>query len=231
MKYKIEGTVMPILHVMLDEGESVISERGAMVWMDDGVDMHTHAHGGIGGGINRMLMGESFFVTKFTAKKGARSVCFGLCAPGKILDFDISNGKELICQKTAFLAGTEGIRLSTIVKKKLLAGFFGGEGFILQRIGGEGHAFLEIDGEVFTKKLAKGEKIKVDTGCVAAFERTVHYDVQRVKGIRNVIFGGEGAFLATLEGPGEVYLQSLTMASLAGKLFPFFEPMLKKKKK
>ncbi|MBN2121588.1 TIGR00266 family protein [Candidatus Micrarchaeota archaeon] len=230
MKYKIEGTVMPVLHVILEEGECVISERGAMVWMDDGLEMHTHTHGGISGGINRMLMGESFFVTKFTAKKHGQSVYFGLSAPGKILDFEISGGKELICQKTAFLAGTEGIKLTSMVKKKLLTGFFGGEGFILQRVGGEGHAFLEIDGEVFKKTLEKGEKIKVDTGSVAAFERSVQYDVQRVKGIRNALFGGEGIFLATLEGPGDVYLQSMTMASLAGRLFPFMETFLKKKK-
>jgi uncharacterized protein (TIGR00266 family) len=177
-----------------------------------------------------MIMGESFFVTKFTAKKDGQSVYFGLSAPGKILDFDISPGRELICQKTAFLAGTAGIKLSTMVKRKLLTGFFGGEGFILQKIGGEGHAFLEIDGEVFQRTLAKGEKIKVDTGSVAAFEKTVHYDVQRVKGLRNVIFGGEGVFLATLEGPGDVYLQSMTMTSLAGKLLPFLEPLVKKKK-
>lgn len=230
MQYKIEGTVMPFLHVTLAKGESVISERGAMIWMDDDVDMYTHAHGGLGGGINRILIGESFFVTRFTAKEGGRSVYFGISAPGKILDFEISGGRELICQKTAFLAGTEGIRLSTVVKKKLLAGFFGGEGFILQRIGGEGHAFLEVDGEIFKKTLAKGEKIRVDTGSVAAFEKTVHYDVQRVRGIRNLVFGGEGTFLATLEGPGEVYLQSLTMPALAERLLPFLQVLAHKKK-
>jgi uncharacterized protein (TIGR00266 family) len=230
MQYKIEGTVMPVLHVTLDKGESVISERGAMVWMDGGVEMHTHTHGGLGGGINRVLMGESFFVTRFIAKGGSRSVYFGISAPGKILDFEISGGRELICQKTAFLAGTSGIKLGSFVKKKLLTGFFGGEGFILQRIGGEGTAFLEIDGEVFRRTLAEGEKIKVDTGCVAAFEKSVHYDVQRVKGLRNLVFGGEGAFLATLEGPGEVYLQSLTMISLAEKLVPFIRVLNNKKK-
>jgi uncharacterized protein (TIGR00266 family) len=230
MEYKIEGTTMPFLHVTLGKGESVISERGAMIWMDDGIGMHTHAHGGLGGGINRILMGESFFVTRFTAKGEGRSVYFGLSAPGKILDFDISGGRELICQKTAFLAGSEGIKLSSFVKKKLLTGFFGGEGFILQKIGGEGRAFLEIDGEVFRKKLKRGEKMLVDTGCVAAFENTVHYDVQRVKGLRNVFLGGEGAFLASLEGPGEVYLQSLTISSLAERIFPFVQALNKKKK-
>ncbi|MBD3398621.1 TIGR00266 family protein [Candidatus Micrarchaeota archaeon] len=227
MEYRMEGTVMPLLHIFLDEGESVISERGAMIWMDDNIDMHTGSHGGIGGGVHRMLMGESFFINKFTAKGGPGSVSFGLSAPGKIMDFKISEGKELICQKDAFLAATGGIKLDSYVKKKLMVGFVGGEGFVLQKLSGDGHAFLEIDGEVYKKHLEAGETIYVETGSIAAFDRTVSYDVQRLKGVRNVLFGGEGFWLSKLTGPGEVYLQTMSMSLLAERLLPFL-PIKKK---
>ena len=227
MKYKTEGTVMPLLHIFLDEGESVISERGAMVWMDDNIDMHTGSHGGIGGGIHRMLMGESFFINRFTAKGAPGSVSFGLSAPGKIMDFKIGEGKELICQKDAFLAATGGVKLSSYVKKKLMVGFAGGEGFVLQKLSGEGHAFLEIDGEVYKKYLEAGETIFVETGSIAAFERSVSYDVERLKGVRNVLFGGEGFWLSKLTGPGTIYLQTMSMSLLAERLVPFL-PFRKK---
>ncbi len=227
MEYKIEGTVMPLLHIFLEEGESVISERGAMVWMDENIHMHTHTHGGLGGGVNRILMGESFFVTEFTAKKGPGSVAFGLSAPGKIVDFEISRGNEIICQKDAFLAGTKGIKLKSHIKKKLRVGFWGGEGFVLQRLSGEGHAFLEVDGEVYKKHLDAGETIHVETGSIAAFDISVKYDIQRIKGVKNLVFGGEGMWLATLSGPGEVYLQTMSMSLLAQRIFPFL-PIKKK---
>ena len=222
MKYSMEGSVMPLLHIVLDEGETVISERGAMVWMDENIHMHTSSHGGLGGGVHRMLMGESFFVNKFTAKNGPGSVSFGLSVPGKIVDFKISKEKEIICQKDAFLAASSGIKLESYVKRKLMVGFLGGEGFVLQRLSGEGHAFLEIDGEVYKKELAEGERIRVETGSIAAFDCTVSYDIQRVKGVSNVLFGGEGMWLSTLSGPGTVYLQTMSMPHLAERLLPFF---------
>jgi uncharacterized protein (TIGR00266 family) len=221
MDYKVEGTVMPLLHISLDEGESVISERGAMVWMDNNIEMHTGSHGGVGGGVHRIMMGESFFVNRFTAKGGPGSVAFGLSVPGEILDFKISKGKELICQKDAFLAATQGVKLQSYVKKKLMVGLLGGEGFVLQRISGEGYAFLEIDGEVYKKHLKKGEIINVETGSIAAFDRTVSYDVKRIKGTRNVLFGGEGFWISTLTGPGDIYLQTMNMELLAERLLPF----------
>lgn len=221
MKYSMEGSVMPLLHIVLDEGETVISERGAMVWMDENIHMHTSSHGGLGGGVHRMLLGESFFVNKFTAKNGPGSVSFGLSVPGKIVDFEISKGKEIICQKDAFLAASSGIKLKSYVRKKVMVGFLGGEGFVLQRISGEGHAFLEIDGEVYKKELKKGETIKVETGSIAAFDQTVSYDIIRVKGVKNVLFGGEGMWLSSLTGPGLVYLQTMSMTHLAERLIPF----------
>ena len=227
MEYKIEGTVMPLLHIFLNEGETVISERGAMVWMDENIHMHTDTHGGLGGGINRMLMGESFFITEFTAKGASGSVAFGLSAPGKILDFEIAPGRDLICQKDAFLAGTKGIQLESHVKKKLRVGFLGGEGFVLQKISGHGHAFLEIDGEIYKKHLDEGETIRVETGSIAAFDRSVSYNIERIKGVKNLLFGGEGMWLATLRGPGEIYLQTMNMGLLAQRILPFL-PINKK---
>ncbi len=221
MKYSMEGSVMPLLHIVLDEGETVISERGAMVWIDENIHMHTSSHGGLGGGVHRMFMGESFFVNKFTAKNGPGSVSFGLSVPGKIVDFEISKGNEIICQKDAFLAASSGIKLKSYVRKKVMVGFLGGEGFVLQRLSGEGHAFLEIDGEVYKKKLKKGETIRVETGSIAAFDQTVSYDIIRVKGVRNMLFGGEGMWLSTLTGPGIVYLQTMSMTHLAERLIPF----------
>ena len=227
MKYKIEGSVMPLLHIYLDEGEKIISERGAMVWMDENIHMHTDTHGGLGGGINRLLMGESFFINEFSARGGPGSVAFGLTVPGKIMDFEIKPGRELICQKDAFLAATKGISLKSAVKKKLSVGFLGGEGFVLQKISGDGHAFIEIDGEVYKKHLNEGEMIRVETGSIAAFDSSVKHDVQMLKGVKNMMFGGEGLWISTLTGPGEVYLQTMSMSLLAQRLIPFL-PINKK---
>lgn len=229
MDCRIEGAVMPMLHISLKEDEAIISKRGAMVWMDDNIEMHTHSHGGVGGGIQRMLAGESFFVTRFSAKGGAGSVSLGVSAPGKILDFRLSGKNELICQKNAFLAATEEVRLHSYIKKKLTVGFFGGEGFVLQKLSGKGRAFLEADGEIHEMELSSGQTIKVDTGCIAAFEGSVQYGIVRIRGVRNAFFGGEGFFMAKLTGPGRVYLQSMTISSLAEKLVPFL-PFVKKSK-
>ena len=227
MKHEIEGTVMPLLHVHLEEGEFVFSERGAMVTMDSNIEMHTESLGGITGGVKRMLMREAFFINKFTAKQGPGKVSFGLAVPGKILDFEISGNRQLICQKAAFLVGTQGIKLEPHVKKKIMVGLMGGEGFVLQRISGEGKVFLEVDGEVHKRYLEEGETIRVETGSIAAFDHTVSYDVQMIKGVRNVLFGGEGFWISTLTGPGNIYLQTMNMGLLAERLLPFL-PIKKK---
>ncbi len=221
MKHKIEGGVMQILTLELGEGDEVFSESGAMSWMSDNVEMESYIRGGIGAGIGRMFTGESLFLVKFRSSGGKGIVSFAPAFPGKIIPLGIAPGKEIICQKDAFLAAEESVKLETIFKKKLGVGLFGGEGFMLQKLTGTGMAFAEIDGEVFEMTLKAGEKMKIDTGAIALFEPTVKYDVQMVKGVRNMLFGGEGLFLATLEGPGKIWLQSMPASGLAQRILQY----------
>jgi uncharacterized protein (TIGR00266 family) len=221
MRHKIEGDVMQILTIELDEGEEVYSESGAMTWMSNNMNMESYMRGGLGAGLGRMFTGESLFMVKYTSLGGSGIVSFAPAFPGKIIPLEITPGKEMICQKDAFLAAEESVSLDVIFKKKLGAGLFGGEGFLLEKLSGTGMAFVEIDGEVFKMELKEGEKLKVDTGCIAMFEPSVKYDVQMVKGVKNMIFGGEGLFLATLEGPGKVWLQSLPASSVAMAIAKF----------
>jgi len=221
MKHKIEGDVMQILTLELEAGEEVYSESGAMAWMSGNMEMESYMRGGLGAGLGRMFTGESLFLVKYRPEGGSGVVSFAPSFPGKILKIDISSKKEVICQKDAFLAAEQGVNLETIFRKKLGVGLFGGEGFLLQKLSGSGMAFVEIDGEVFEMDLAEGERMKVDTGAIAMFEPSVKYDVQMVKGVKNMLFGGEGLFLATLEGPGKVWLQSLPAGSLAQRIAQF----------
>ncbi|MEW6036046.1 MAG: TIGR00266 family protein [Candidatus Micrarchaeota archaeon] len=221
MKYKIEGDVMQILTLELDQGDEVFSESGAMAWMSANMEMESYMRGGLGAGLGRMFTGESLFLVKFKSGAGKGIVSFAPSFPGKILPLEIAPGKEMICQKDSFLAAQESVNLETVFRKKLGVGLFGGEGFLLQKLTGSGMAFAEIDGEVFEMQLKPGEKLKVDTGSIAMFEPSIKYEVEMVKGVKNMLFGGEGLFLATLEGPGKIWLQSMPASSVAQKILQY----------
>ena len=218
MRYEILGTVLPTLEVYLSNGESMYTESGGMAWMKGNIEMTTNTKGGLMKGLGRALAGESLFMTTYTSHDPEALIVFTPEAPGKVIDVRLEAGQSLICQKDAFMCAQDTVEMKMHFRKKLGAGFFGGEGFILQQITGPGFAFLEIPGEVREYNLQVGETIKVDPGHIACFEPTVHYDITTVKGLTNVLFGGEGLFLATLSGPGRIWLQSLPLSNLAAKL-------------
>ncbi len=221
MKYELRGDTLPVVILTLEEGESVFTESGGMSWMSDGFDMKTNMEGGLFGGIARKLAGESLFMTTYTLNKTSGMIAFSSSFPGKIVPIHLDAGESLICQKNAFLCAERSVKLEIHLKKKLGAGLFGGEGFILQRVTGPGWVFLEIDGEAVEYQLNPGEKMKVDTGHVAMFEPSVNFDIEMVKGFTNIVFGGEGLFLTTLKGPGKVWLQSMPIGNLASRIIPF----------
>ena len=218
MEYQILGTTMQALMIRLQPGERVFTESGAMAWIDSWVKMDTNFKGGFLKSIARRLAGESLTFTYFEPQGKPGEVGFAPHFPGKIIPLQIRPGYEIICQRDAFMVGQEGVEVSIHFQQKLGVGFFGGEEFIMQRLHGNGMAFCEIDGEVVEKELEAGQVLLVDTSHVAMFEKTVEMDIQRVKGFKNVIFGGEGLFLTTLRGPGKVWLQTLTLPNLAGKI-------------
>ena len=219
MNYEIKGNVVPAVEVSLSRGESVFTQSGGMFYQTEGIKMDTNTRGGLFKGIGRMFAGESMFMATYTATQDAK-VAFASTVPGSIIPVDVSEGRFTI-QKGAFLAAESSIELRTTFNKKLGTGFFGGEGFIMQEVRGKGKVFLEIDGSVVAKDLAPGEKLIVDTGNIAAYERSVKYDAKMVKGFKNILFGGEGLFLTTLTGPGRVYLQTMTMPSFAERIIPY----------
>lgn len=218
MKYTLHGTAMQTLDIEMEPGEAVYTESGGMAWMKGDFEMKTSTHGGLLAGLGRKLAGESLFMTTYTCRSGQGLIIFTPEAPGKILPFQLEAGQSLICQKDSFMVATTSVKLEMHFRKRLGTGLFGGEGFILQKITGPGLAFLEIAGEVREYELAAGEVMKVDPGHLALYEPSVKYDLARVKGVSNILFGGEGLFLATLTGPGKVWLQSLPLSNLAGKL-------------
>jgi uncharacterized protein (TIGR00266 family) len=218
MQYEIQGTVMQSVEITLENGEAMFTESGGMAWFLGQVDMKTNAKGGIGAGLGRMLSGESFFLTTYTCLSKKAKIVFTPEVPGKVVPMELAPGQSIIAQKDAFMAASEGVKLEMHFRKKLGAGLFGGEGFILQRLTGPGIAFLEIPGEVKEYELGQGHKLRVDPGHIAAFEPTVNYSIETVKGISNILFSGEGLFLATLSGPGKVWLQTLPLSNLAAKL-------------
>lgn len=221
MKTHIFGNDLPGVSITLDKGESVYTQSGGMAWMDEKIKMETNVKGGLMSGIGRLFSGESLFMATYTATAPAQEIVFASTFPGQILEFDLTHGEEWICQKSSFLVGVPSIRLNVEWTKKFSAGLFGGEGFILQRIHGEGKVFLETAGSVIKRELKAGEVIKVDTGNIVAFNRSVRYEIETVKGFKNIFFGGEGLFLTKLTGPGTVYLQTLTMQNVAGRLIPY----------
>ena len=219
MDAKILGDSLPVVTCKLAKGESVITEAGGMSWMEDGIKMTTSTNGGIMKGLGRALVGESLFMNVYTAERDGAEISFSSSFPGKILEFDLNQGETIIAQKKAFLCAESSVDISMHFRKKLGAGFFGGEGFIMQKITGPGKVFLEIDGELVKKELQAGEKLKVDNGYVAAMTQGVDLDIETVPGLKNMVFGGEGIFLTTVKGPGTVYLQSMPMSKLAAMLY------------
>ena len=219
MKYKIFGGQMPAVTVRLDAGESVYTQAGGMAWMTEGITTETNLKGGLGKSIGRLFSGESLFMATYTAQKEA-DITFASSLPGEIRPFRIAPGQEYVAQKGAFLCATPGVTLSANISG-VKSGLFGGEGFVLQRLSGEGLVFLELDGAIQEIELQAGEKLIVDTGNVALFESQVSYSAQMVKGFKNILFGGEGLFLTTLTGPGKVWLQTLTASEIARRIIPF----------
>ena len=221
MKTHIFGNDLPGVSITLDKGESVYTQAGGMAWMDEKIKMETNVKGGLMSGIGRLFSGESLFMATYTATSPTQEITFASTFPGQILEFNLTPGEEWICQKSSFLVAVPTIHLNVEWTKKLSTGLFGGEGFILQRIHGEGKVFLETAGSVIKRELKAGEVIKVDTGNIVAFNRSIKYEIETVKGFKNILFGGEGLFLTKLTGPGTVYLQTLTMQNVAGRLIPY----------
>jgi len=228
--YRLHGDDMQYVEIELDPGEAAVAEAGGMMFMQDGIEMETVFGDGsqqnkgflgalVGAG-KRLLTGESLFMTVFINKgAGKKAVAFGAPYPGKILPMHLAElGGELIAQKDSFLAAAKGVSVGIAFQKRLGAGFFGGEGFIMQRLQGDGWAFIHAGGTLCEKTLAPGELLRVDTGCIVAFQPSVDYDIQFVGGIKTAFFGGEGLFFATLRGPGRVWLQSLPLSRLATRI-------------
>lgn len=222
MKYEIIGEPMPVVVCDLASGESMITEKGSMVWMSPNMQMSTNAGGSLGKAFGRMFSGEAMFQNAYTAQGGPGMIAFASSFPGSIRAVEITPDRPLVVQKSGFLASETGVELSIFFQKKVGAGFFGGEGFIMQKLSGRGVAFLEIDGYAVEYDLAPGQSILVDTGNLAMCDATCSIDIQSVKGVKNVLFGGEGLFNTVVTGPGKVILQTMPISSVAASLSPFF---------
>lgn len=217
MKYEIIGQTVPAVEVTLSAGESMFTQSGGMVWQTEGIKMTTNARGGLAKSLGRMFTGESIFMANYTAEAEGAKIAFGSTVPGCVVPVDISQG-EMIVQKGAFLCAQQSVDLKATFTKKFSAGLFGDEGFILQRLFGSGMAFIEVDGDKVERILAPGEVLKVDTGNVVAFDTSVSYDIETVKGLGNIFLGGEGLFLTKLTGPGRVILQTQNFNDFAGRV-------------
>ena len=225
MQHEVVGSTMPVLEIHLDPGESVVAVSGELSWMTSSIDMHTatqHAGGGgLFGALKRVVSGGSLFMTAYTAQGAAGTVAFAAKIPGHIVPVTVTPGKEYLIHRHGFLCGTPGAILTAGFQQNLGAGIFGGEGFILQRLGGSADAWVELGGEVVSYDLAPGETLRVHPGHVGMFESAVQFDIVTIRGIRNMLFGGDGIFLAQLTGPGRVWLQTLTLSNLAHALTPY----------
>ncbi len=221
MEYQIKGDTLPVVICHLEAGEKMITEGGAMSWMSPNMLMETTTNGGIGKAFGRMFSGEKFFQNVYTSQGGKGLIAFASSFPGSIKAFQISPGNEMIFQKSAFLAAEAGIELSIHFHKKLGSGLFGGEGFILQRVSGYGTVFAEFDGHLVEYELQPGQQIVVDTGHLAAMTPSCQMDIQAVKGVKNMVFGGEGIFNTLITGPGRVWLQTMPISNVAGVLRPY----------
>lgn len=219
METKIVGEDLPVVVCKLKAGETVLTENGGMSWMDNDITMKTTTNGGIMKGLGRALAGESIFMNTYTAEKDDLEIAFASSFPGEILEFDLKEGETIIAQKRAFLCAENTVDISMHFRKKIGAGFFGGEGFIMQKMTGPGKVFLEIDGSLVKKELKAGEKLKIDNGYLAAMTSGVDLNIETVKGVKNIVFGGEGLFLTTLQGPGTVWIQSMPVSKLASLFY------------
>lgn len=220
MKYEIIGAPLPVVVCTLSAGERMITEKGSMSWMTPNMQMETSA-GGIGKAFSKMFSGESMFQNIYTCTMGDGMIAFASSFPGAILPFNIAPGQDLIVQKSGFLASEAGIELSIHFQKRLGAGFFGGEGFIMQRLSGQGTAFVEVDGAVVNYTLAAGQQMVIDTGYLLAMDPTCTMDIQQVPGLKNKFFGGEGIFNTVITGPGRIWLQTMPISNVAGSILPF----------
>lgn len=220
MKYSIEGEPLPVVICELEANEKMITEKGAMSWMSPNMKMET-VGGGVGKMFGRMFSGESMFQNHYTSQGGPGMIAFASSFPGAIRAFEITPGKDVICQKTAFLASTSGVELSVFMQKKVGSGLFGGEGFIMQKLSGQGVVFVEFDGYIKEYNLAAGQSIIVDTGYLAAMDASCSIEIQKVPGVKNMLFGGEGVFNTVVTGPGRVLLQSMPIGQMAGTLIPY----------
>lgn len=217
MQYNITGEPMPVVICDLSAGESMITEKGSMVWMSPNMEMQTSA-GGIGKAFGRMFSGEAMFQNIYTAQGGPGMIAFASSFPGAIRAVEITPDRPVIAQKSAFLAAEEGVELSVFFQKKLGAGFFGGEGFIMQKLSGHGMAFLEIDGSSVEYDLGPGQQMIVDTGNLAMIDATCSIDIKSIKGVKNALFGGEGLFNTVVTGPGHIVLQTMPISGFAGAI-------------
>lgn len=221
MRYQIQGETLPVVICHLESGERMITEGGAMAWMSPNMKMETTSNGGIGKALGRAFSGERIFQNIYTAQGGAGMIAFASSFPGSIRPFEIGSGQEMIFQKSAFLASEGGIELSLHFRKKIASGLFGGEGFIMQRVSGQGTVFAEFDGHVIEYELQPGQQIVVDTGHLAAMSASCSMDVKSVPGVKNMLFGGEGIFNTLLTGPGKIWLQTMPLSNVAGVLRPY----------
>lgn len=220
MQYQILGETMPAVRILLDAGESVYTQSGGMTSMQDGITMETNMRGGMLGGLGRLFSGESLFMATFRANRPEQELLISSTMPGSILPLQLDGRMEYICQKQSFLCATQGVELSAYAQFGS-GGFLGGEGLVMQKLSGQGLAFLELDGTVIEKTLVPGETLRVSTGHVALYEATVSYRAEMVRGFKNILFGGEGLFLTVLEGPGKVWVQSMCVAEFAAKMIPY----------
>ena len=221
MKYEIKGNELPVVICYLEGGESMITERGSMSWMSPNMKMETTSNGGIGKALGRMFAGEALFQNRYTATGGNGMIAFASSFPGQIRPWEIGPGREVIVQKSGFLAAEESVELSVFFQKKLGAGLFGGEGFIMQRLSGQGTAFLEFDGHVVEYNLQSGQQIVIDTGYLAAMDATCNMEIKSVPGLKNMVFGGEGLFNTVITGPGRVWLQTMPLSGVAAEILKF----------
>lgn len=220
MKYEIKGDNLPVVVCEMNDGETLRTESGSMSWMSPNMEMSTTSGGGIGKMFGRLFSGESMFQNQYTAH-GQGVIAFSSSFPGSIRAVEITPERPVIVQKSAFLACEEGVELSVFFQKKFGAGLFGGEGFILQKLSGSGTAFLEIDGSAVEYELTSGQQMLVSSGHLALMDETCSVDIQQVKGIKNMVFGGEGLFNTVITGPGRVILQTMPLSKFANQLIPY----------
>jgi uncharacterized protein (TIGR00266 family) len=227
MEHRVLGTTMPVLELTLQAGETIVAEAGELSWMSSSIELHTTASAGGGGGlfgaVKRVAGGGSLFMTEYSARGAAGIVAFATKVPGHILPVDVRPGQSYLVHRHGFLCATPGIEVSAAFQRKLGAGIFGGNGFVLQKLGGSAQAWVELDGEVVAYELAPGESLRVHPGHVGMIEETVAFDITMLRGVRNVLFGGDGLFLAQLTGPGKVWLQSLPLSNLAHALSHYMD--------